>query len=170
MPRPLGCRSFLGTAIRGGETLRGRSRDDSSMPPPRFAPLVVVGDDALLLAEITTLVAKRSAYLPLLNGPRLQRPDREHEVICRSNAIAKVQPQSVIFAGLPEATSDMFSPFPRRTVVRRIQHADEVIAAGIANRRIAGEPLYWSRTHIGVGVLQALRSHRPISFGCGSLE
>jgi hypothetical protein len=58
----------------------------------------------------------------------------------------------------------MFSPFRRRTVVRRIQHADEVIAAGIANRRIAGEPLYWSRTHVGVGVLQALRSHRRISF------
>jgi len=59
----------------------------------------------------------------------------------------------------------MFSPFPRGTVVRRIHNADEVIAAGIANRRIAGEPLYWSRTHFGVGVLQALRSHRRISFG-----
>ena len=58
----------------------------------------------------------------------------------------------------------MFSPFPRGTVVRRIQHADEAIAAGIANRRIAGEPLYWSRTHIGVGVLEALRSHRRIAF------
>lgn len=134
------------------------------MPPPRFAPSVVVGDDALLLAEITTLIARRSAYLPLLNGPRLQRPDRDHEVIRRSNAIAKVQPTSVIFAGLPEATCDMFSPFPRGTLVRRIQHADEAIAAGIANRRIAGEPLYWSRTYIGVGVLEALRSHRRIAF------
>ena len=136
----------------------------SFMPPPRFAPLVVVGDDALLLAEITTLVAKRSSYLPVLNGPRLQRPDREHEVIRRSNAIAKVQPQSVIFAGLPEATCDMFSPFLRDIVVRRVQQADELIAAGIANRRIDREPLYWSRTHIGVGVLQALRSRRRISF------
>jgi hypothetical protein len=80
------------------------------MPPPRFAPLVLVGDDALLLAELTTLLAKRTAYLPILNGPRLQRPDREHEVIRRANAIAKVQPQSVIFAGLPEATCEMFLP------------------------------------------------------------
>src|SRR5437763_13626837 len=116
------------------------------MPPPRFEPLVVVGDDALLLAEIITLIARRSAYLPLLNGPRLTRPDRDHEVIRRSNAIAKVQPPSVIFAGLPDATCDMFLPFPRGTVVRRIHTADEVIAAGIANRRIVGEPLYWSRT------------------------
>jgi hypothetical protein len=122
-----------------------------------------MGDDALLLAEIATLIAKRSAYLPLLNGPRLQRPDREPEVIRRSNAIAKVQPQSMLFAGLPDATCDMFS-FPRGTVVRRIHHADEVIAAGIANRRIHAEPLYWSRTHVGVGVLQALRSRRRISF------
>jgi hypothetical protein len=76
-----------------------------------------------------------------------------------------VQPPSVIFAGLPEATRDMFSSFLRGTVVRRIHNVDEVIAAGIANRRIAGEPLYWSRTHIGVGVLQALRSQRRISFG-----
>src|SRR5229473_2841819 len=134
------------------------------MPPPRLAPFVVVGDDALLLAEITTLLAKRTAYLPVLNGPRLQRPDREHEVIRRSNAIAKVQPRSVIFAGLPDATCEMFSPFPPATVVHRIHHADEVLAAGIANRRIEREPLYWSRTHVGVGVLQALRSRRRISF------
>jgi hypothetical protein len=53
----------------------------AAMPPPRFAPSVVVGDDALLLAEIATLIAKRSAYLPVLNGPRLQRPDPDHEVI-----------------------------------------------------------------------------------------
>lgn len=72
-------------------------------------------------------------------------------------------PESVIFAGLPQATCDMFS-FPRGTVVRRIGSADEVVAAGIANRRIAREPLYWSRTYIGVGVLQALRSRRRISF------
>ena len=40
------------------------------MPPPRFASSVVMGDDAFLLAEITTLIARRTAYLPVLNGPR----------------------------------------------------------------------------------------------------
>jgi len=122
-----------------------------------------MGDDALLLAEIATLIAKRSSYLPLLNGPRLQRPDREHEVIRRANTIAKVQPQSVIFAGLPDATCDMFA-FPRTTVVRRVQSADEIVEARIANRRLAREPLVWSRNHIGVGVLQAFRTRRRIAF------
>jgi hypothetical protein len=75
------------------------------MPAPRFAPLVIVGDDAWLLAELTTLIARRRSYLPLLNGPRLQRPDADHELIRRRNAIAKVHPQSVVFAGLPDATS-----------------------------------------------------------------
>jgi len=122
-----------------------------------------MGDDALLLAEIATLLAKRSAYLPILNGPRLQRLDADHEVIRRHNAMALVQPQSIIFAGLPDATSNLFTPLPRRITIRRIHSADDLVEAGIANRRVEG-PLYWGRTHIGVGVLQALRSRRRISF------
>ena len=57
----------------------------------------------------------------------------------------------------------VFPSIPRR-VVRRIQDAEEIIALSLANRRLLAEPLHWGRANIGVGVLQALRSHRRISF------
>lgn len=134
------------------------------MPAPRFAPLAIVGDDAWLLAELTTLAARRSSYLPLLNGPRLQRPDANHEVIRRRNAIAKVQPQAIVFAGLPDATAALFLPLQRDALVRHVQQADQMVGNRFANRRLEREPLPWSRTHIGVGVLQALRGRRRIAF------
>lgn len=132
------------------------------MPAPRFARTVVVGDDAFLLAEITTLLAKRREYLPILNGPRLQRHDREREVTRRLNAIAKVRPASIIFAGLPSATCDLFG-LPRETLVRRIQNADELRALR-TNPRLESEPLHWGKRYIATGVLQVLRTRQRISF------
>jgi hypothetical protein len=85
-------------------------------------------------------------------------------VIRRRNAIAKVRPQVVVFAGLPDATTALFLPLQPDTPVRRVQQAEEMVGERFANGRLGREPLSWSRTHIGVGVLQALRSRRRIAF------
>jgi hypothetical protein len=134
------------------------------MPAPRFAPVAVVGDDAWLLAELTALIARRSSYLPVLNGPRLQRPDADNEVIRRRHAIAKAQPQAVILAGLPDATSALLLPLPREVDVYCVARSDEMAGGRFANKHLKPEPLYWGRTGIGVGVLRALRSRRRIVF------
>lgn len=133
------------------------------MPAPRLSATAIVADDPLLLAEITTLIAKRTAYLPLFAGPRLERPDADNEVARIRNAIARVKPTNLICAGLPEATCAMFDELPWGPV-RRVNSADEVVALGLAKRGLKNEPLRWGRSHIGLGVLRALREHRRIVF------
>src|SRR4051812_30460864 len=103
------------------------------MPAPRLAATAVVADDPSLLAEITTLIAKRSAYQPLFAGPRLQRPDADHEVARIKNALVKVKPRHVICAGLPAATCAFFDGMPCGPV-HRVNTADDVITLGLAKR------------------------------------
>ena len=65
--------------------------------------------------------------------------------------------------GTSEQSSNIGSHRENRRFVR-IQRADEIVAAGVAKRRLVEEPLSWSRPHIGVGVMQALRSRQRITF------
>ena len=68
---------------------------------PPVLPWLVMGDDPRLMAQISAMLAKRNAYLPLIDGPRLARPDADAEVLRRNNAAGRLQPDQVIFAGLP---------------------------------------------------------------------
>lgn len=130
---------------------------------PQILPTVVIGDDPHLLAQVTTLLARPRAYLPLLDGPRIHRPDLDAEVIRRNNAVARVRPDRIIFAGLPASTCDLFSlhfPTNRTARIVTIDELPESIHGGHARPWT----LRWGRDKLGLGVLRALRDRQRISF------
>jgi hypothetical protein len=61
------------------------------MPPkcPPISDVMIFSDDARLAAEVSFIFATRGVYLPVIDGPRVQRPDHEGEVIRRINADAR---------------------------------------------------------------------------------
>jgi len=123
-----------------------------------------MGDDPRLLAQVATVLARRGSYLPVIDGPRVHRPDRDAEVIRRSNAIARVRPREILFAALPSATCDLFTDRIPRGRALRIDSVDELEQRhGLPSKRLA-----WGETNLGLGTLRALRDGRRIVFDDGA--
>lgn len=130
---------------------------------PAVLPWLVMGDDARLLAQVSSVLAKRNSYLPLIEGPRLTRNDAKAEVLRRNNAAARLQPNEIIFAGLPASTCNLFMEHFGTKRIRRIERVTEVprpVESGPRRRR----PITWGAKNIGLGLLRALRTRSLIQF------
>lgn len=94
----------------------------------------------------------------------MTRPDHASEVTRRNNAIARVQPDRTLLAGLPnEGRKAMMAALPRDHTEVVV---DEDVAALIVDRKIRNNaPLQWGKEAIGLGLLRALYERRIIEFG-----
>ena len=125
---------------------------------------LVIGEDAQLVAKISSVLAKRNFYLPILDGPRMQRLDAQAEVLRRNNAAARVAPIKIIFAGLDKSIINVLnSHFPSRKClsVSGVQELKDA-SNGLEMRR--GDVFIWGKNHIGLGILKALQLKREIEF------
>jgi hypothetical protein len=62
--------------------------------------MAIISDDPMLAAQLSCRLARPETYLPVLNGPRLSRPDADAETIRRFNATARVRAQKIVLARL----------------------------------------------------------------------
>jgi hypothetical protein len=117
-----------------------------------------------LAARLSCALAKRGDYLPVLDGPRMVRPDCRSEVTQRRNALARTRAKEVLIGGLPEAAKAAMVAALPPSRVRLV--ADGGIASLIGNSTVQhSTPLRWGRDRIGVGLLAALSEQRMIEFG-----
>lgn len=93
---------------------------------PPFVETVIISDDAQLAAQVSSVFAKAGSYLSVLDGPRLARPDSDNEVTRRNNAIARVQPDLIVLAGLSD---DSCMALERQLPARMIKQAHDVSSA-----------------------------------------
>lgn len=131
---------------------------------PSLQKVLIIGDDPFLLAKMSSILARKNHYLPILDSPRIQRPDADAEVIRRNNTAARVAPSAILFAGVENIISDKFkSYFPQNrcfdvSTVTELRQA----AHGLAMRKQKG--FIWGKDRIGIGLLNALRAKREIEF------
>lgn len=130
---------------------------------PALSDTIVISESAQLAARLSSVLAARGIYLPIINGPRLQRPDRDAEVIRRTNAVARSGAKRVILAGLSsDSVSALEGKLPKSRTTR-VDEGDDLSA--VMNVRVElKSPLMWGRDNVGIGLLQALRSKRAIAF------
>ena len=77
---------------------------------PKLLPLLIVGDKAPIVAQISSILAQKSSYLPIVDEPRINRPDADNEYVRRHNAAARVQANHIVFADVSdEIVSGMLS-------------------------------------------------------------
>ena len=75
---------------------------------PSFGPSVLVTDDVLLAARISSLFSRPGSYFPVMDGPRMLRPDASNEALRRRNAIVMTGARHVLLGGMiSQATSAM---------------------------------------------------------------
>jgi hypothetical protein len=130
---------------------------------PTLSDAVIFSDDAQLAARLSCALTRPGTYLPVIDGPRMQRPDREAEVIHRTNAAARSRARRVFLAGLADTSADALTQkLPRGRSIR--VHAADDLAGFAVEGTALDAPLIWGRDRIGVGLLQALRARRSIVF------
>lgn len=76
------------------------------MQVPQILPNLVITDNAQLAAEISCVLARPRAYVPVAEAPRMMRPDRDAEVVRRNNAAGRAKPELVLLAGLADEAAD----------------------------------------------------------------
>jgi hypothetical protein len=130
---------------------------------------MIVADDARLAAKLACVYSQPGCYLPITDAPRMGRPDSHHEVIRRTNAMARTKARGVILAGLgADARQALEKAVPpsMRISLSDEMHLDRLVPELSLSRTRAAtsEPLRWGRDHIGIGVLRALYEGRLIEF------
>jgi hypothetical protein len=75
------------------------------MKTPILSDAVIFSDDAQLAAKLLCVLTTPGDYVPLIDGPRMQRPDREGEIIRRANAAARSKVKRLFLAGLADQSA-----------------------------------------------------------------
>jgi hypothetical protein len=136
------------------------------MQTPTLLPRLIIADDARLAAQISCVLARPGAYLPIIEGPRLTRPDRDAEIIRRNNAAARARADLILLAGLTDEAADAITNRFRPKLLSKLKRVSSLGEVSHLSRDIA--PLHssilWGRDRIGVGLLKALYGRSGISF------
>lgn len=132
------------------------------MKCPPFSNTFVFADDARLAAQLCCALSVAGVYLPVCDGPRMQRPDRKLEVLRRHNAIGQTRANIVFMAGLAD---DAFDALRQSLTSRRSITCYRITSSGdIDGFKRVCDTLHWGRDRIGVGLLKALRAGQNIMF------
>lgn len=120
---------------------------------PSFEKAVLVTDDTIIAAKISSLFRNKKQYFPVLDGPRMARTDADNEILRRRNSIEMIKPQQVLLAKLnPEATHAMQTGWGNCTVS---DIYDEHLKSlyNIINKPLG--KLSWGSSNLGVGLYKA---------------
>lgn len=133
------------------------------MKCPGLLPAIVVSDDAELAAQLSCILTKPRTYVPVIDGPRMQRPDHAAETIRRNNGIARVKARHVFQAGLSDEADAALKPYLSALQIWKVTGAADIatIRRGFG---ATGPTLQWGRENIGLGLLTALRTGALIQF------
>lgn len=130
---------------------------------PVLSTEAIVADNAELAAALSSALACRHTYLPVLDGPRLTRPDRQSEIIRRVATITNAGTKSTLLAGLsPKARDAIINKLPQNQA--KVVDLGDVAALSVDPNRVGRQRLVWGRDRIGLGLLTALYSGQLIEF------
>jgi len=169
-PRRFGLEISASLLARADAAARREFSDETTtsnakMNCPLLLKTVVISDDEKLAAQLSCLFARPGHYLPVLDGPRMERHDRNAEVIRRNNACARVKPTKIVLAGLSqEADAALTQKLGTRRISRVKTSPDISQRFDSAGTALNQSPLMWGRDRVGIGLLTALREKRGIEF------
>lgn len=130
---------------------------------PSLSRVAILADDPLIAAALSCALAQRGTYLPIIDGPRLTRIDRDAEIVRRNNALARVRPRATLLAGLsPESQAAMIAHLPKNHA--SVVTLQDVPALAVSDAVRDAAPLVWGHDRLGLGVLTAMNDGRLLEF------
>jgi hypothetical protein len=135
------------------------------LPVPPFEKIAIVGDKPGLVAEIASLFNRQDRYLPVIDSPRMARPDWTNEVIRRSNALLKCQLRRVVFADLTaDRVQHLSRDLPDQTCIS-VTSSNEAATALKGWIKPPVGTMIWGNDNLGVGLLLARRQKKRLQTG-----
>ncbi len=127
---------------------------------PRLLHTLIIGNNAPLIAELSSVLARKRSYLPVIDEPRIHRPDIANEYIRRHNAAARMQAKHVIFVNVADDIVKEINLQPNRTI--RINALSEIFGYGSKLQLRTENYLDWGQANIAIGLLTALRAKKVL--------
>ncbi|TKS59861.1 MAG: hypothetical protein EWM73_03254 [Nitrospira sp.] len=134
---------------------------------PSFETVAIVGDKPTTVAEIASLFTRPRRYLPVIDGPRMSRPDWSNEVIRRTNALLKAQSRCVILADLHADSVQHLSCDGPDGMFIPVNSVGEAATALKGWVKGPSEKMVWGINNLGVGLLLARRSKKCLQIDGG---
>jgi hypothetical protein len=127
---------------------------------PSFETSVLVTDDAVLAARVSSLFHRPDRYFSVLDGPRMSRPDAENEAARRRNAMVMIGARQVLMGGLPPVAIAVMQPGWKNCTTS--DDYEDIVKAlrGIVKR--SPNALPWGRDNLGVGLHVARMEGREL--------
>ena len=132
---------------------------------PSFETVAIVGDKPILVAEISSLFTRSRRYLPVIDGPRMTRPDWSNEVIRRTNALAKSQCRQIVLADLDINSVQNLSRDRLDGTFISVNSVGEATTALKGWVKGPSKKMAWGSDNLGVGLLIARRSKKCLQPG-----
>lgn len=114
------------------------------------------------MAEITSLFTRPRRYLPVIDGPRMDRSDWGNKVIRRRNALAKAKSRCVVLADLDLRSVQHLSDNGPAGMFISVSSVDEAATALKGWVNGPSEAMAWGSDNLGVGLLLARRSKKRL--------
>jgi hypothetical protein len=132
------------------------------MKCPPFSDKIIFAENARLAARLSCALAVPGTYLPVCDGPRMQRPDRKLEVQRRYNATGRARANIAFMVGFSDEAFDALTASltsNRNVTCHRVSSPND-----ITSWEGGRETLAWGRDRVGIGVLKAMRARQNIVF------
>jgi hypothetical protein len=121
---------------------------------PRIEDEILVTDDPILAAEASSLKIRRGYYFAVLDRPRMGRPDKESEIIRRTNTIARIKPARVLLFNLEAEAKEGFERRIPKSSLIEINHLSDIDEL-VTTRQKPKRDLLWGSNNLAIGLLKA---------------
>jgi hypothetical protein len=132
--------------------------------PPALHSAIIIGDEPMLIAQLSALFAQNGKYLSVIDGPRMARIDADAEIVRRNNAVVRSGASQIILAKIQKDVSTKLCGLFPSHVTFNINEVDASIHKVLGLIRRTGTTFRWSKSNIGIGLLYALQARKPIEF------
>jgi len=129
---------------------------------PKVSKNVCITDDINIAIKFSLIFNQKNYYLPIIEVPRISRPDASNEAIKINNSLAQVQPHQILYGNLKEEEKILFKDrFPKK-IAKTVQSPNELEhIQGIKNSPYY-EKIKWGFNNLGIGLLMAMKQKKTL--------
>ncbi len=131
---------------------------------PNTHPVVLIGTNAQLLAELSARLSLPDRYLIILDEPKVGASHFFWDLQYRRNVISELRPQFVLTADVDPQLADLFRPVaddPRIVEVNSLDEFETKLGGKFERR---ADLLQWGPERIGIGLLKAMLMRSRLEF------
>ena len=120
---------------------------------PKFENAALVSDDAAFAARVSSLFTRAGRYFPVLDGPRMGRPDAQNEISRRRHAVHLTKAEHLLMGMLSHAPAKSIGEAASKCTVNDEFEAQVQGLRGNVKRPAKAFP--WGPQRLGVGLYLA---------------